>query len=217
MKVHASSGGAWRPQVCPRLSENAQQISAENSLGPHSSQRTVESGVITTGVPQCCVACTTGRWQGAAAACPQRPEVLPLLLSQPAMAAPCSCHGTMTRELQPGGARKPSRPFPRLPQHVQQPRLVRPLVRPYVVLPCDQRRRGHHDALHAAAVQPELDAAIVEQVELQVAPAPATVGSADGSWFVAAQRRQAEMRPDEYDDACPAKTSSASLANCQLL
>jgi hypothetical protein len=35
-----------------------------------------------------------------------------------------------------------------------------------------RHRHAHHDGLHAAAVQPKLDAPVVQQVELEVAASP---------------------------------------------
>mmetsp|Transcript_29176 Transcript_29176/g.74450 ORF Transcript_29176/g.74450 Transcript_29176/m.74450 type:complete len:299 (+) Transcript_29176:1038-1934(+) len=63
------------------------------------------------------------------------------------------------------------RPLLRLAQHLHQPLLLRPRLGHHVVLPCDERGRRHHDGLDAAAIQPELDAAVIQQVELQVASA----------------------------------------------
>mmetsp|Transcript_35984 Transcript_35984/g.113831 ORF Transcript_35984/g.113831 Transcript_35984/m.113831 type:complete len:291 (+) Transcript_35984:881-1753(+) len=63
-----------------------------------------------------------------------------------------------------------SDPLPRRFEHFEGASLGSPLVGHRVVLPGYQRRGRDHDALHAAAVQPEAHPAVVEQVELEVPP-----------------------------------------------
>ena len=63
-------------------------------------------------------------------------------------------------------------PAPRLPQDVHEPRFWRTNRRLGLVLPRYQGRRRDHDALDGVGTQPEADAAVVQQVELEVAAPP---------------------------------------------
>lgn len=64
------------------------------------------------------------------------------------------------------------RPFPRTAQDVERLRLRRARrgLGRSLVLEGDHRWAAHEHALHAVRAQPKLDASVVEQVELDVAP-----------------------------------------------
>src|SRR5690606_16162879 len=65
------------------------------------------------------------------------------------------------------------RPIARLQEVLQEPRLRAALLRPPVVVPAHERRQGHQDRLGPAArLEAEERAPVVDQVELDVAPAP---------------------------------------------
>jgi hypothetical protein len=59
-------------------------------------------------------------------------------------------------------------PVPRLLQALDKPFLWRALFRHHIVAPRNERRRRHHDGFHTPAIQPEFDAAVVQQIELQI-------------------------------------------------
>ncbi|MES1942613.1 ferric pseudobactins receptor protein RF5-like protein [Salinisphaera sp. PC39] len=66
-----------------------------------------------------------------------------------------------------------SHPFPRLQELVVEPGLGGAGLGPPIITPGGQRRHRHQDGLRAALrLQPEQGAAVVDQVELHVAPAP---------------------------------------------
>lgn len=70
-------------------------------------------------------------------------------------------------------------PLPWRAQHLHDLVFLAASSRYVVVTPCNQWGSGDHDGLKATTIQAKLDTAIIEEVELQVAPSTQKLHTAD--------------------------------------